>query len=96
MVDCSIILSVPALSPSPSPSPVVGGWYIAMGQYSFLCEGAVVNSLDAVDIEEDVLVRVQVECVREEVNNREKQEKDRTKRQTTNAQAHIIDGMKMD
>ena len=38
----------------------VGGWYIAMGQYSSLCEGALVNSLDAVDIGEEVLVRVQV------------------------------------
>ena len=35
-----------------------------------------VNSLDAVDIGEEVLVRVQVECGREEVNSREKQEKD--------------------
>ena len=38
----------------------VRGWYIAMGQYSSLCDGAVVYSLDAVDIGEDVLVRVQV------------------------------------
>ena len=46
-------------------------------QYSSLGKGAVVNSLDAVDIGEEVLVRVQVECGREEVNNREKQEKDK-------------------
>ena len=43
-----------------------------MGQHSSLCEGAVVNSLDSVDIGEEVLVRVQ-----EEVNGREKQEKDK-------------------
>ena len=43
-----------------------------MVQYSSLCEGAVVHSLDAVDIGEEVLVRVQ-----EEVNGREKQEKDK-------------------
>ena len=55
----------------------MGGWYIAKGQYSSLCEGAVVNSLDGVDIGEEVLVRVQVECGREEVNNGEKQEKDK-------------------
>ena len=48
-----------------------------MGQYSSLCEGAAVVSLDAVDVGEEVLVRVQVECGREEVNNREKQEKDK-------------------
>ena len=48
-----------------------------MVQYSSLCEGAVVNSLDAVDVGEEVLVIVQVECGREEVNDREKQEKDK-------------------
>ena len=42
-------------------------------QYSSLCVSAVVVSLGAVDIGEEVLVRVQVECGREEVNNREKQ-----------------------
>ena len=36
----------------------VRGWYIAMVQYSSLCEGAVVNFLDAGDIGEEVLVRV--------------------------------------
>ena len=40
--------------------PFVGGWCFAMVQYSSLCEGAVVNSLDAVAIGEEVLVRVQV------------------------------------
>ena len=57
----------------------MGGWYIAIGQYSSLCESAVVNSLDAVDIGEEALGRVQVECGREEVNDGEKQEKDRTR-----------------
>ena len=46
-------------------------------QYSSFCEGAVVNALDAVDIEGDVLGRVQVEYGREEVNDGEKQEKDK-------------------
>ena len=45
-----------------------------------------VNSLDAVDIGEKVLVGVQVECGRAEVNNREIQEKgqndDATNRQS--------------
>ena len=48
-----------------------------MGQYSSLCEGAAVVSLDAVDIGDEVLVRVQMECGREEVNDGEKQEKDK-------------------
>ena len=48
-----------------------------MRQYSSWCEGAAVVSLDAVDIGEEVLVRVQVEFGREEVNNRWKQEKDK-------------------
>ena len=47
----------------------VGGCFVAMGQYSSLCEGAAVVSLDAVDIGEEGLVRVQVECGREEVND---------------------------
>ena len=74
---------------------IVGGWYIAMGQYSSLGEGAVVNSLDAVDIGEEVLVRVQVRQGREVLNDREKQEKDRTRTQPTDNQTHIVDGMKM-
>ena len=57
----------------------VGGWYIAMDRCSSLCEGAVVNSLEAVDIGEEVPGRVQVECGREEVNDGEKHEKDRTR-----------------
>ena len=67
-----------------------------MGQYSSLCEGAMINSLDAVDIGEEVLVRVQVGQRREEVNDGEKQEKDRTRTQPTDNQTHIVDGMKME
>ena len=55
----------------------MGGLYIAVEQYSSLCEGAADISVDAVDIGDEVLVRVQVECEREEVNNGEKQEKDK-------------------
>ena len=66
------------------------------GQYSSLGEGAVVNSLDTVDIGEEVLGRAQVECGREEANNGEKQEKDRTRTQPTDDQTHIVDGMKME
>ena len=69
----------------------MGGWYIAIRRYSSLGEGAVVNSLDAVDFEEEVLVRVQVE-----VNDGEKQEKDRKSTQPTDNQTHIVDGMKME
>ena len=67
-----------------------------MGQYSSLCDGAAVVSLDDVDIGEEVLVRVQVECGREEVNDGEKQEKDRTRTQATDNQTHIMDGMRME
>ena len=72
----------------------VRGWYIAMEQYFSLCEGAAVLSLGVVDIVDGVPSIVQVECGREEVNEREKQEKDRTR--TNNAQAHIMDDMKME
>ena len=48
-----------------------------MGQYSSLCEGAAVLSLGVVDVGDGVPGRVQVECGREEVNNGEKQEKDK-------------------
>ena len=74
---------------------IVGGWFFAMVQYSSLGEGAVVDSLDAVDIGEEVLVRVQVRQGREVVNDREKQEKDRTTTQPTDNQTDIVDGMKM-
>ena len=65
-------------------------------QYSSLCEGTAVLSLGVVDIGDGVPGRVQLECGREEVNHGEKQEKDNTKRQTTNAQANIMDDMKME
>ena len=55
----------------------VGGLYIAMVQYSSLCEGAAVISLGVVDIGIEVLVRVQVECGREEVNDGEKQDEEK-------------------
>ena len=67
-----------------------------MGQYSSLCEGEADISLGAVDIGEEVLVRVQVGLGREEVNNREKQEKDRTRTQPTDNQTRIVDGMKIE
>ena len=49
----------------------------ARGQYSSLGEGAAGVSFGAVHMEEGVPVRVQVGYGREEVNNREKQEKDK-------------------
>ena len=58
------------------------------------CVNAVVLTLGGVDIEDGVPGRVQVECGREEVNDGEKQEKDR--RRTNNAQTHIMDGMEME
>ena len=58
-------------------SGIVGGLFFAMGQYYSLCGCAAVVSLGAVDMEEGVQVSVQVECGREEVNNGEKQEKDK-------------------
>ena len=71
-----------------SPASTVGGWYTAMGQYSSLSEGAAVVSLDAFDIGEEVLVRVQVECERGEVNNGEKQERDRTRTNNKRSSTH--------
>ena len=47
-------------------------------------------------LEEEVLGRVRVECGREEVNEKEKQEKDTTRTQPTDNQKHIVDGMKME
>ena len=58
-------------------SATVGGGCIARVQHSSLGEGAAVVSLGAVVMEEGVLGRVQVVCGREEVNNGEKQEKDK-------------------
>ena len=48
-----------------------------MGQHSSVGGGAAVLSLGVVDIGDGVLVRVQVECGRAEVNDGEKQEKDK-------------------
>ena len=68
-----------------------------MVQYSSLCEGAAVISLDAVDIGNEVLGRMQVECEREEVNDGEKQEKDRTRTNNQRTdQKHNVDGMKIE
>ena len=64
-------------------------------QYSSLCEGAAVVDLGVVDIGDGVPGRVQVECGREEVNDGEKQEKDRTRKQPTDNQTHFMDEMKM-
>ena len=55
----------------------MGGRYIARVQYSSLGEGAAGVSVGGVHMEEGVQVRVQVERGREEVNDGEKQEKDK-------------------
>ena len=64
-------------------------------QYSSFCVSAMVLTLG-----DGVPGREQVECGREEVEDGEKQEKDKheetDKEQPTNAQAHIMDGMKME
>ena len=84
-------------TPAQDPEVVfVRGWYIAMGQYSSLCGGAAVLTLGVVDMEDGVRGRVQVECGREEVNDGEKQEKDRTRKQPTDDQTHIMDDIKME
>ena len=57
-----------------------------MEQYSSVCEGAAVSSLGVIDIGDGVPGREQVEFGREEVNDGERQEKDRTR--TNNAQTH--------
>ena len=58
---------------------------------------AVVLTLGGDDIEDGVPGREQVECGREEVNDREKQERETDKEQPTNAQTHnIMDDMKME
>ena len=51
--------------------------YIAMVQYSSFCVSAAVLTLGGVDIEDGVPGRDQVECGREEVNDGEKQERER-------------------
>ena len=65
-----------------------------MEQYSSLCGCAAVLTLGVVDIEGGVPGREQVECGRDEVEDGEQQEKDRTR--TNNAQAHTMDDMKME
>ena len=58
------------------PSQTVRGWYIAMGQYTSLCEGAAVVTLGVVDFGDRVPGRVQVECGREETEtNRRRTER---------------------
>ena len=52
------------------------GLYIATGQYSSLCVGAVVFTLGGEYIEDGVPDREQVDCEREEVNDGEKQERE--------------------
>ena len=54
-------------------------------------ESAAVVSLGAVDMEEEVQVRVQVECGREEVNGQTRRDEQRKDDQTL-----IMDGMKME
>ena len=48
-----------------------------MEQYSSLCKSAAVISLGADDFGDEMLGGVQAECGREEVNDGEKQEKDK-------------------
>ena len=66
-----------------------------MVQYSSLCENAALSILKMEGRD-----RVQVECGREEINDGEKQEKNKTRRdrqgQPTNAQTLIMDVMKME
>ena len=57
-----------------------------MGQYSSFCVCAVVLTLGGVDIEDGVPGREQVECGREEVEDVEKQE--REKQGTTNERSN--------
>ena len=66
------------------------------GNTPAFCVSAVVLTLGVVDIEDGVPRREQEECGREEVNDREKQERETDKEQPTNAQTHnIMDHMKM-
>ena len=89
-----MLFSVDEESTPTSSGQDVRGWYIAMVQHSSLCVSAVVLTLGGVDIEHGVQGKEQVECGREEVNDGEKKEKDRTR--TNNAQTHIVHGMKME
>ena len=68
-----------------------------MGQYSSFCVSAVVLTLGSVDIEDGVPGREHAECGREEVEDGEKQERERNKERPTNAQTHnIMDDMWME
>ena len=68
-----------------------------MEQYSSFCVSAAVLILGGVDIEDGVSGREQVECGREEVEDEEKQERERNKERPTNAQIHnIMDHMRME
>ena len=73
-----------------SPAPISAGeWKIATGQYSSLCEGAVIASLGVVDIGEEVQVRVQVGQEEKRFTTERNTEKDRTrKQQGTHDQTH--------
>ena len=72
----------------------VRGLYLATEQYSSLCVSAVVSTLGGDDIEDGVPDREQIDCEREEVEVREKQERDKNEKTTTHAQTcDIMDGM---
>ena len=73
----------------------MGGVYFAKGQYSSLCESAVVHSLGVVHMEEGVQVRVQAEVGREEVGDRETHGESQNEDTTRNNQPLIMDGMRM-
>ena len=66
-----------------------------MVQYSLLCGGAAVLTLGVVNIGDGVPGGVQVQCGREEVNDGEKQEKDKqeetAKEQPTDDQTHMME-----
>ena len=74
----------------------VRGLYVAMEQYSSLCGCEAVLTLGVVDMEEGVPGRDQVECGRQEINDGEKQVREKDQRQPTNAQTHIMDDMRME
>ena len=67
MVNKNLTLSIPRAGQVENMHSVLRCWlhvrglYIAMVQYSSLCEGAAVISLGAVDIGDEVLGRVQIE-----------------------------------
>ena len=61
-----------------------------------ICERIVCGHGGVVDMEERVPGRDQVGCGREEINDGEKQVREKDKRQPTNAQTHIMDDMRME